>query len=147
MTPTTWGVWFLSENLCVSFQAWPHAITMALPGRKLPSPHRLGAWPVSALQYLKEDAVKDTPPMASHALVFICTLTPEALSRGLIWPLLLRSPYGRGKGGERRKPWRHYAPLWLSTCTYFSTPNPPPHPTSHIRIHNIIKVFCWGLSQ
>lgn len=47
----------------------------------------------------------------------------------------------------RRKLWRHYSPFWLSICMYLSTPNPPPHPTSHIRINNITRVFFWGLPQ
>lgn len=138
MAPATWWIWFLGKNLSVGFQACPHAITKVLP---VPSRHRPGAWPVSALQSLKEDAVKDTPPLASHALyLFALLLRPwaEVLFGPFCWDLSMER---RG----RRKPWRHYSILWLSICSYLFTPNPPPLPTSHIRIHNITKVFCWGL--
>lgn len=115
---------------------------------KLPSLHQ--AWcKASAFQSLKGAEVKDSAPLASHALTYVCIPSPGTfIWRPFYLGLSLRPPQillsRHNDWGTEGGFWKHLSLLWLST-QYFSTPSSSPSALPGAQDQKTAGAFCWGL--
>lgn len=108
------------------------------------------AWcKASAFQSLKGGKVKDSAPLASHAVTHIYIPSPSTFSqRPFCLGLSLRPPQmplsRHNYWGTEGEFWKHLSLLWLST-QFFSTPSSFPFSFSWTQDQKTVGFFCWGL--
>lgn len=138
----SWGL--LDKTLCVVFQAWPQAITKALPGR----PHQNAAlltpeWGHSCASQSEGGCTQG--PRSSLLLTSFTyfhpkpnTFTPRSWGLGWGPQMPLQRPPYEGRSGSQEDT---FPTLVWYPVLFHSLPSHAPH---NLRVYKTARVFCSG---